>query len=93
MPCIVDIKEGERSNHWESLLCQACKYLSAEQIDSLRNPGSGLIDGIYWYTQHLHCDYISNESHVEKYLTLNELHRLGYDVKDSDGCSELIKLF
>jgi hypothetical protein len=93
MPCQVDITEGEIANHFEKLLCKACKYLSAEQIDSLRNPGSGPMDGLYWYTTHLMCDYISKDNQPEKYLTLSELHRLGYDVIDSNGYSALIKLF
>jgi len=45
MPCIVDITQSDQIAHFEILLCKACKFLTKEQINSLVNPGSGLLDG------------------------------------------------
>ncbi len=90
MPCHTDISASDEAKHFETLLCQACKYLSSEQIDSLRNR-SGIYDGLMWYTQHLFLDYCSNKDDDERGLSLYELHRLGYDVVHGEGYSELVK--
>lgn len=103
MPCIVDISPIEEVNHYQVLLCQACKYLTPEEIDGLKNPGSGINDGLYWYTRHLACDYsrrcfnkevlnFSFETNdEEKKAILFELQRIGYDLIIKDGSIELIK--
>lgn len=79
MPCIVNITNGEMANHWETLLCYACKFLTREQIESLRNPGSGIMDGLEWYTQHLMGDYTnSGTTATEKSMAITELDRLGF---------------
>ena len=92
MPCIVDITEGEMANHWEALLCQACKHLTREQIDSLKNPGSGILDGLDWYTQHLMCDYTHSKStKAEKKAAYAELDRLGYYIEDNGRYKQLVE--
>lgn len=104
MPCTVDISPNEEINHFQVLLCKACKFLSKEQIDSLINPGSGIYDGLSWYSQHLMFDYYkkchdndvlefdlsTNEN--EKKKILMELNRIGYNLIIKGGSSELIKI-
>jgi hypothetical protein len=85
MPCQTDISDSEVSRHFEKLLCLACKHLTADQIDTLLNPGSGICDGLAWYTNHLLCDYICNESMYEQVMALKELNRLGYAIKKLSG--------
>lgn len=57
MPCTVDISPSEEINHFQVLLCQACKYLTKEQIQGLVNPNSGIYDGLDWYSRHLWLDH------------------------------------
>ena len=84
MPCVVDISDSDASNHFELLLCKACKFLTIEQIETLKNP-SGIVDGMYWYTQHLMFDYASSGATEEdKKIALAELNRVGYTLED-DG--------
>jgi hypothetical protein len=104
MPCQVNISPSEEANHFEVLLCRACKYLNKEQIDSLKNPGSGIYDGLMWYSNHLTNDYcqrcwnidvlsIDDETtELEKREILKELNRIGYDLKIWPGSIELIRL-
>lgn len=104
MACTVDISESEKANHFEGLLCDACKYLSVEQINTLVSPCSGLVDGIYWYSHHLMFDYhrkyhsenmlqsIPKPNEQEKLEILKELNRIGYDLIITEGSTELIRL-
>lgn len=105
MPCKVDISPDEQSNHFQVLLCQACKYLSPEQVASLINPGSGMHDGLDWYTGHLMGDYMQRCSNTdvldfdyettehEKIIILKELNRVGYHLyKIEKGVFGLIEL-
>lgn len=103
MPCTVDISPNEEINHFQVLLCQACKYLTPEQIDSLRNHGAGISEGLDWYSTHLMFDYsrrcfnkdvlnfdfATNEE--EKKVILNELHRIGFDLIVTKETIELIE--
>ena len=101
MPCIVDISPNEEINHYQVLLCQACKHLSPEQIDNLKNPGSGIYTGLMWYAQHLMNDYshrcfnknvldFDNETNEEeKKQILRELNRIGYDLLVNSNSIEL----
>ena len=61
MPCITDISASDKSKHFETLLCKACKFLTVEQIKSLTN-NSGIKDGINWYANHLWLDCIHNNN-------------------------------
>jgi hypothetical protein len=93
MPCTCDISQEEQARHWITLLCQACRFLTKDEIDSLRNPGSGIMDGLEWYLLHLHGDSISSESdEKERNFACQELLRLGYEITYSKGYSELIKI-
>lgn len=105
MPCRVDISPEQESNHFQVLLCQAFKYLTPKQIEGCQNPGSGIYDGLDWYSGHLHCDYFQRchnktalnfdyeTNEIEKRLILKELNRIGYDViMEEDGSSALIVL-
>lgn len=81
MPCIVEVSPGEESRHFQTMLCLACKYLTIEQIESLKH-SSAFMDGMAWYKQHLLGDYCSiNSSQEEKQVAFDELHRLGYEVE------------
>lgn len=92
MPCITGITAADEIHHYENILCQACKLLSLEQIDSLRNPGSGIYDGLDWYRSHLFSDYCYNEDETEKQTALKELNRLGFTVnKTGKGSYELLR--
>lgn len=94
MPCQVDISASDEAKHFEKLLCLACRYLTAEQIDSLQNPGSGIYDGMMWYTQHLFLDACHSESsYSERHIATHELHRLGYAIRDAysvDGSGKVV---
>lgn len=104
MPCTVDIGPNDEINHYQVLLCQACKFLSTEQINSLQNPGSGIYDGLWWYSNHLMNDYIQrchNEDELrrsfetnddEKKNILMELNRIGYDLVESPYGIQLISI-
>jgi hypothetical protein len=84
------------SQHFEKLLCKACKFLSIDQIKSLKNH-SGIVDGIDWYSQHLWLDCQHNDNDAldttptDKQIALNELNRIGFEVKECKGGSELIE--
>ena len=104
MPCITDITNDDMSRHFEVLLCKACKFLTVEQIESLKNRGSGIFDGIEWYAQHLWLDcthniqrdvlhYLDdNDLEEERKLALKELNRIGFDVIEDHIGSALIKI-
>lgn len=104
MPCHVDISASEEANHFQILLCKACKFLSPKQIDSLINPGSGIFDGLDWYKGHLMCDYSHRcfkddvldfdleTNEFEKQEILRELNRVGYDLVIKEHSIELISL-
>lgn len=104
MPCSVDISPNDETNHFQVLLCQACKYLSYEAIRGLKNPGSGIIDGLEWYCEHLGFDYFKkchNEDSLdfdydtneeEKKLILNELKRIGFNLILTENYMELVKI-
>lgn len=104
MPCIVDISPHEEINHFQVLLCRACKYLSPYQIETLSNPGAGIYDGLMWYSQHLMFDYHKRchnndvldfdfeTSEEEKKQIIQELNRIGYDLIIMEGSTELISM-
>ncbi len=93
MPCQVDISQGEVISHYKKLWCQACRYLTPKQIESLQNPGSGIYGGIALYCNHLMEDYTGNPSHSsEKAFAKRELNRIGYDLVKIPGGLELVKL-
>ncbi len=94
MPCITDISSADEAKHFETLLCQACKFLTAEQIDSLKNPGSGIRGGLDWYTNHLFLDCrTSRSTEQEKQLAHIELNRIGFDIIPYKDIGEsLVKL-
>lgn len=100
MPCVVDIKQNEMTNHFETLLCKACKLLTVKQIKELKNANSGIVDGIDWYVQHLWLDCTHNDdifnfdnNENEKLIAINELKRLGYTIKkNEDGSEELLTI-
>jgi hypothetical protein len=102
MPCTVDISPSDESNHYQVLLCKAFKYLTPEQIATVINPGSGIADGLDWYSGHLAFDY-SRRCHnhdvlnfdfetnqQEKLEILRELNRIGYDLKVTEHWTELV---
>lgn len=96
MPCVVDITQGDLSNHFEILLCKACKFLTVEQIKLLVNHGSGIQSGMDWYANHLWLDCKHNDDDIlsfsdgtrEKEIALRELFRIGYEIKYFDNGSE-----
>ncbi len=104
MPCITDISASYEAQHFEKLLCKACKFLTVEQIESLTNPGSGIHDAIEWYSNHLWLDCMHNVPHgvlhfmddsdlaEERRLALKELNRIGFDIKELGYGSELVNL-
>jgi hypothetical protein len=104
MPCIVDISPDDEVNHYQVLLCQACKYLTRDQIASLTNPGPGIHDGLQWYASHLTFDYDKrchnndvldfdyDTSEKEKLEILKELNRIGYDLIFTEKWMELVEL-
>lgn len=104
MPCITDISPSDEANHFQVLLCQACKYLSPKQIDSLKNPGSGFYDRLSWYSSHLADDYMrrchNNDvihfsfetTEAEKSLILKELNRIGFDLIEANGVIVIIHM-
>lgn len=93
MPCFVDISQSDITEHFKNLLCQACKFLTRDQINSLRNPNSGIMDGIDWYAEHLHTDIVCNKelNMNEVEIAKKELMKLGLEIKYDTVGSELIK--
>lgn len=89
MPCVTDISQSDQVQHFENLLCQACKFLTKDQIESLLNPGSGIYDGFEWYKQHLFLDYCYNSDLKEKQISLKELNRFGHSIVRINGGYEL----
>lgn len=104
MPCKTNISQSEESNHFKTLLCKACKYLSVEQISSLTNFDSSLQSGLDWYLTHLLYEYCSRYSchiddvldidyeisEIEKNEILKELNRIGYAVKEFENGSIML---
>ncbi len=102
MPCIVEISPSNEVNHYQVLLCKAFKYLTPEQIDTVRNPGAGIYDGLTWYSQHLMEDYDQRchnnnvldfdyeTTETEKDQIIKELNRIGYELRFDEGIIELI---
>jgi hypothetical protein len=92
MRCHTNITSDDVAKHYETMLCQACRYLTAEQIDSLRGD-SGIYDGLMWYTQHLFLDACHSEStYSERHIATHELHRLGYEIRPTEYGRELVKI-
>ncbi len=97
MPCYTGITSSDEARHWEVLLCKACKFLTVKQIQSLTNPGSGICDGLDWYSNHLwldcshNADIFGGSSEKEKQIALKKLTRIGYEVKDCDGGTQLMQ--
>lgn len=103
MPCYTDISSTDQKRHYEVLLCKACKFLTVGQIKSLTNPGSGIIDGLDWYSQHLWLDCTHNDDVLavlsseagksEKAIALKELKRIGFEIMPcGNSGSQLIEL-
>jgi len=91
MPCITDTSLSDEVRHFQILLCQACRFLTKEQIDSLKND-SGIYYGLDWYKQHLHYDAVDcDNSDEEKIIAIKELDRLGYIIVNSNGGTTLAK--
>jgi hypothetical protein len=83
MPCVTDITASDEARHYETLLCLACRMLQPSQIAMLKNPGSGIMDGLDWYVGHVFCDTCDEDSScVEKYFAISELNRLGYTIRE-----------
>ena len=94
MPCTTGISSSDEAQHFEQLLCQACRFLTVAQIESLKNPGSGICDGLKWYSNHLWLDNIHyNEDDEEKLARdIRELKRIGFEIKDRENGTELIRI-
>lgn len=98
MPCVTEINENNMACHWETLLCKACKFLTVDQIESLVNKGSGIYDGLDWYSNHLWLDCQHNDNDVldftptDKQIALNELHRIGFEIIKCEGGTQLVRI-
>lgn len=90
MPCYVEEPSMSGSEFVKYLLCQACKFLTKEQMKSVRGPDiyQGLFD---WYTDHLLHDFVknyNNNDQAEVNICLAEAERLSIKIyKDEEhGC-------
>lgn len=94
MACVTNISSTDEAMHFKTMLCQACKFLTMKQIESLKNPGSGIYDGLDWYANHLFLDARTSQStEQEKQLALIELNRIGFDIIPYKDIGEsLVKL-
>lgn len=99
MPCNTGISESDEARHFEILLCQACRFLSVDQIKTLTNPGSGICEGLDWYSNHLwldcnhsNKDVLSFVDEAKRKADLKELSRIGYSVEACEGGEQLVKL-
>lgn len=99
MPCVSGISSNDEALHFERLLCKACRYLTVDQIKSLRNPGSGICDGLDWYSSHLWMDCTHNDQDVlsfydeeKREVDLKELNRIGFAIRELEYGSQLIRL-
>jgi hypothetical protein len=99
MPCTTGITSSDEARHFETLLCQACRYLTIEQIKSLQNNGSGICAGLDWYAKHLWMDCMHKDGDVlsfddeeKREIDLKELNRIGFDIEYLENKSRLISL-
>jgi hypothetical protein len=99
MPCVTGISSSDEAQHFERLLCKACRYLTVDQIKSLMNPNSGICDGLDWYSNHLWLDCKHKDGDVlsfydeeKRQIDLRELNRIGFEIKQLECGSQLIPL-
>ena len=90
MPCIVDPPSVTQEEWLEHMLCQACRFLTREQIQAVR--GLDIYQDLWgWYTSHLMLDarHYFNGKETE-HATFKEdvlaLSDLDYAKKQLDRC-------
>lgn len=81
MPCITEAPDCSREDSLEYMLCQACRYLTREQINSI--DGLSIWIGLEkFYSLHLMSDLRKNKDNKEeskKYI--EEAARVGWDLR------------
>ena len=94
MPCITEGPEMKWESQLEMMLEQALRFLSIEQILTIKgSPNSGWIGAYEWYRTHLLQDFLSNYEDVNlRQFYENEALRLGWKIEKIPGGAELIKM-
>lgn len=86
MPCITDAPSVTKSEWLEHMLCQACRYLTPKQIQSIR--GLDIWQDLWpWYQGHLlmdiaHYRKVSQEDHQENHYVPTKMYHTEEEKKE-----------
>lgn len=79
MPCFVESPSCPEQEWIEYMLCQACRYLTIEQLIEIQ--GLDCYQGLYdWYKHHITMDFMRNHAEnneEEKNRCIDEAKRIG----------------
>lgn len=90
MPCNCDGYPSP-AKYLMTRLCAACKFLTREQIESIK-PNDSIVGLLEIYANHLFDDWDGNKEHSqeESEAALKEAHRIGVDFEKQEGGGYLL---